>query len=202
MKRRYIIYGLLFFLAVISYFDRVVLSISMPSLSREFGLTPVSQGWLLSAFVWIYIVLQLPGGVLLDRWGTRRLTAAAVTFWSIATVATGLSFSYLSLFVTRIFLGLGEAPTFPAGIRAVRAWAPMRERAWATAIFQSGPAFGTATAAVIVGWLVSVAGWRVAFALCGGLGLIWVVCLAGFLPRSGRGAMAFGAGTPDDPGRA
>ena len=180
MKRRYVIYGLLFFLTVINYFDRVVLSISMPSLSKEFGLTPISEGWLLSAFIWIYVVLQVPGGILLDRWGTRRLTAAAVGFWSLATAITGLSFNYLTLFITRILLGIGEAPTFPAGIRAVREWAPMRERAWATAIFQSGPAFGTATSAVIVGWLISVAGWRVAFAASGGIGLVWVAVWLAF----------------------
>ena len=67
MHRRYRIYGLLFFLTVLNYFDRVVLSIAMPVLSVAFGLTPVSEGWLLSAFIWVYAVLQLPGGMLLDR---------------------------------------------------------------------------------------------------------------------------------------
>jgi MFS family permease len=174
MNRRYIIYGLLFFLTVINYFDRVVLSIAMPTLSQEFSLTPISEGWLLSAFIWIYVILQVPGGVLLDRMGTRRLTALAVGFWSLATAATSLSFNYLTLFITRILLGIGEAPTFPAGIRAVREWAPMRERAWATAIFQSGPAFGTATSAVVVGWMLTTIGWRAAFAVSGSIGLIWV----------------------------
>jgi MFS family permease len=173
MHRRYVVYGLLFFLSVLSYFDRVVLSISMPILSKTFALTPISEGYLLSAFIWIYVVLQVPAGVLLDRWGTRRLVAWAVGGWSVATAMTGLSFNYLSLFVTRVLLGVGEAPTFPAGVRAVREWAPMRERAWATAIFQSGPAFGTATSAVVVGWILTVAGWRLAFAVSGGIGLIW-----------------------------
>lgn len=175
MHRRYRIYGLLFFLTVINYFDRVVLSIAMPVLAVTFALTPVSEGWLLSAFIWIYVLLQVPGGVVLDRWGTRRLTAAAVGFWSLATAATALSTSYAFLLVTRVLLGVGEAPTFPAGIRAVREWAPMRERAWATAIFQAGPAFGTATSAIAIGWLITVAGWRTAFAVSGGLGLVWVL---------------------------
>ena len=174
MNRRYLVYGLLFLLSVINYFDRVVLSIAMPSLAIEYRLGPVQEGWLLSAFIWIYVVLQVPGGVLLDRWGTRRLTAAAVAFWSLATAATALSFSYGVLFASRVLLGLGEAPTFPAGIRAVREWAPVRERAWAIAIFQSGPSFGTATSALIVGWVISVAGWRTAFALSGAVGLVWV----------------------------
>ncbi len=175
MHRRYRIYGLLFFLTVINYFDRVVLSIAMPVLAVTFALTPVSEGWLLSAFIWIYVLLQVPGGVVLDRWGTRRLTAAAVGFWSLATAATALSTSYAFLLVTRVLLGVGEAPTFPAGIRAVREWAPMRERAWATAIFQAGPAFGTATSAIVIGWLITVAGWRTAFVVSGGLGLVWVL---------------------------
>ncbi len=188
MRRRYVVYGLLFFLSVLSYFDRVVLSISMPVLSKTFALGPVAEGYLLSAFIWIYVILQIPGGILLDRWGTRRLAACAVALWSVATAMTGLAFNYVTLFTTRLLLGVGEAPTFPAGIRAVREWAPMRERAWATAIFQSGPAFGTATSAVIVGWILSFAGWRWAFVISGSIGLIWTVAWLAFFrdPREAR----------------
>jgi ACS family glucarate transporter-like MFS transporter len=175
MNRRYLIYGLLFFLTVLNYFHRVVLSIAMPSLSLEYGLDPAAQGWLLSSFLWSYVLLLIPGGVLLDRWGTRRLTAAAVGFWSLATAAAALPFGYIFLIFTRVMVGVGMAPTFPASVRAVREWAPMRERAWATAFFQAGPAFGTATSAVIVGWMISMAGWRTAFAASGALGVIWVV---------------------------
>lgn len=163
MRRRYIVYFLLFFLSVVTYFDRVVLSISLPALSHDFGLGPIEQGYLLSAFLWVYIGLLIPAGVLLDWLGTRRLVIYAVSFWSLMTAATALSFNYSSLLVARMLLGVGEAPAYPACVRAVREWAPLRERAWATAICGAGANFGIATSAVTISWVLALAGWRAAF---------------------------------------
>jgi MFS family permease len=175
MHRRYYIFGLLFFLSMITYFDRVMLSIVMPALSKDFSLGPVAEGYLLSAFFWIYIVLQIPAGMTLDRFGTRQVLAIAVTIWSLATGLTALATSYLGVFLGRLMLGVGEAPSYPSGIRSIRAWAPHRERALATAIFSCGATLGSAFSAILIGWVVSVAGWRAAFAVSGAIGLIWVV---------------------------
>jgi MFS family permease len=175
MRGRYAIYGLLFLVSVVTYFDRVVLSLTLPALSRDFGLGVIEQGYLLSAFLWIYVCLLVPAGVVLDWMGTRRLVATAMTFWSLMTIASGATFNFASMLVTRILLGVGEAPAYPACVRAVREWAPLRERAFATSVFGAGANFGTAVSTVAITWVITVAGWRMAFVVSGASGLVLVV---------------------------
>ena len=173
-NRRYVIYLLLFCMTLINYFDRTVLAVAMPVLISTFALTPVAVGYLLSAFIWSYAPCQLPAGLVLDRWGTRRTASRCISFWSAATALAGVSWSFGFLFLTRLLLGLGESPTFPLAARAIREWAPVRERALAFSISGSGPAFGTAISAVTVAWLVSAVGWRLSFVISGALGFAWV----------------------------
>ncbi len=192
---RYVIYLLLFCMTLINYFDRTVLAIAMPVLISTFALTPVAVGYLLSSFIWSYAPCQLPAGLVLDRWGTRRTAARCIGFWSAATALASISWSFGFLFFTRLLLGIGESPTFPLAARAIREWAPVRERALAFSISGSGPAFGTAISAVTVGWLVSAVGWRLSFLISGGLGFLWVAVWlalfrdpeqAGWLPEPER----------------
>jgi MFS family permease len=173
-RKRFIVYGLLFTMTLINYFDRTVLSIAMPVLIQQFALTPVAVGYLLSAFIWSYAPCQLPAGMTLDRWGTRKTAARCIAFWSAATALTGAAASFPFLFFTRLLLGIGESPTFPLAARAIREWAPVKERALAFSISGSGPAFGTAVSAITIAWLVSTIGWRLAFVFSGALGFIWV----------------------------
>ncbi|MDR3533136.1 MAG: MFS transporter [Rhodopila sp.] len=174
-RKRYIVYGLLFTMTLINYFDRTVLSIAMPVLIQQFALTPIAVGYLLSAFIWSYAPCQLPAGMILDRWGTRATAARCIAFWSAATALTGAATSFVFVFFTRLLLGIGESPTFPLAARAIREWAPVKERALAFSISGSGPAFGTAVSAITIAWLVSTIGWRLAFVFSGALGCIWVV---------------------------
>ena len=173
-RRRTVIYLLLFAMTLINYFDRTVLAIAMPELIRVFALTPVAAGYLLSSFIWTYAPCQLPAGLLLDRWGTRKTAARCIALWSAATALAGASIGYGSLFFTRLLLGVGESPTFPLAARAIREWAPVKERALAFSISGSGPAFGTAFGAVVVAWLIGAVGWRMAFVVSGALGFIWI----------------------------
>jgi MFS family permease len=173
--KRYIVYGLLFAMTLINYFDRTVLSIAMPVLIVQFGLTPIAVGYLLSAFIWSYAPCQLPAGMVLDRWGTRSTAARCIAFWSAATALTAAATSFPFLFFTRLLLGIGESPTFPMAARAIREWAPVKERALAFSISGSGPAFGTAVSAITIAWLVSTIGWRLAFVFSGALGFVWVI---------------------------
>ena len=113
-RRRFIVYGLLFTMTLINYFDRTVLSIAMPVLVQQFALTPVAVGYLLSAFIWSYAPCQLPAGMILDRWGTRKTAMRCIAFWSAATALTGIATSFLFVFFTRLLLGVGESPTFSA----------------------------------------------------------------------------------------
>jgi MFS family permease len=168
------IYFLLFTMTLINYFDRTILAIAMPELARVFSLGPVATGYLLSAFIWTYAPCQLPAGLILDRWGTRKTAARCIALWSAATVVAGAAMSYPILIVTRLVLGIGESPTFPLAARAIREWAPVRERAQAFAISGAGSAFGTAFGSVFMAWLLGLVGWRLAFVISGSLGFVWI----------------------------
>jgi MFS family permease len=169
------IYLLLFTMTLINYFDRTILAIAMPELARVFALGPIATGYLLSAFIWTYAPLQLPAGMILDRWGTRRTAARCIALWSAATVVAGAAISYPFLIMTRLLLGVGESPTFPLAARAIREWAPVRERAQAFAISGAGSSFGTAFGSVFMAWLLGAVGWRLAFVISGCLGFVWIV---------------------------
>ncbi len=171
---------LLLAMSLINYFDRAVLSIAMPVLITVFNLTPVAVGYLLSAFIWTYAPLQFPGGMVLDRFGTRRTAATALAFWSLATALTGFSYNFGSLFFTRLLLGVGESPTFPLIARAIREWAPVRERALAFSITGSGGLLGTAFSSLLIAWLLGIVGWRVAFFISGAMGFVWLTVWLAF----------------------
>jgi MFS family permease len=172
-RRRFVVYILLFFMSAINYGDRSALSIGGPAIAKEFGLSPVQLGYVLSSFLWTYFLLNLPAGLISDKFGARRSAAFAVTLWSGATALTGATFALWYLIATRMLMGIGEAFGFPVGNRAIREWAPHKERGLATAIFSSGQAFGTAITSIGTAWLITVTGWRVAFILLGVIGFAW-----------------------------
>jgi MFS family permease len=185
-RRRVLVYALLFLMSAINYGDRAALSIGAPAIAKEFGLSPVQIGYVLSSFLWTYFLFNLPAGLIADRFGARRSAAFAVALWSAATALTGATFSLWFLIATRMVMGVGEAFGFPVGNRAVREWAPVTERGFATALFSSGQAFGTAATSIVTAWLITVAGWRLAFTLLGGIGFVWVAAWLLFYhdPRS------------------
>ena len=113
-RKRFIIYGLLFTMTLINYFDRTVLSIAMPVLIHEFTLTPVAVGYLLSAFIWSYAPCQLPAGMILDRWGTRKTASRCIAFWSAATALTGAANSFTARVLHPAVAGHRRIANFPA----------------------------------------------------------------------------------------
>ena len=193
--RRFVILALLATMTLLNYLDRTVLSIAMPVLRNVFHLSPIAVGYLLSSFVWSYGLCMLPAGMLVDRFGTRRMAAWCLSLWSAATMLAGLTTGYTFLFATRLLLGAGEAPTFPVGARVVREWAPVRERGFATAVLTAGITGGTAVGSLTIAWLIGLVGWRGAFVISGGLGFVWVAAWlllfrsperAGWLPAAER----------------
>ena len=179
-NRRILVYALLFLMSAINYGDRTALSIGAPAIAKEFGLSPVQVGYLLSSFLWTYFLLNLPAGLMSDRFGARRAAGFSVALWSAATALTGATFSLWFLIGTRMLLGIGEAFGFPVGNRAIREWAPRTERGFATAVFSSGQAFGTAATAIGAAWLITVTGWRTAFVCLGAIGFVWLAAWLGF----------------------
>jgi hypothetical protein len=131
-------FGILALLAVgtmINYLDRSVAGIAAPSMSHELGLNPALMGVIFSAFSWTYTAAQIPGGVMLDRVGTRWTYFFALTFWSLFTGLQGLATGFVSLLIMRLLIGVAEAPCFPTNSRVVAVWFPQSERARATGIY-------------------------------------------------------------------
>ena len=174
---RYAIIALIFVITSINYADRATFSIAGSAASTELGLSAVQTGFILSAFAWAYVLAQIPGGALLDRFGTKRIYAGAILIWSIFTASQGLTgliagVSAVSmLFCLRFLVGLAEAPSFPGNARLVAAWFPGAERGTASAIFNSAQYFSLVAFAPLMGWLVHDYGWRAVFWVMGALGL-------------------------------
>lgn len=175
---RYGIIALIFLITSINYADRATFSIAGSAASTELGLSSVQTGFILSAFGFAYVLAQIPGGALLDRFGTKRIYAGAIALWSLFTATQGLTglipglSAIAMLFTLRFAVGLAEAPSFPGNARLVAAWFPGTERGTASAIFNSAQYFSLVAFAPLMGWLVHDFGWRAVFWVMGALGLV------------------------------
>jgi MFS family permease len=172
-RRRYRIAWLLSLGVLVNYFDRVNLSVSQAALYASFGITSVTFGYLSGAYSWTYAMCQLPIGVILDRFGIRRVGRISTFLWSIASFAAAISSTVGGLFAARLLLGVGEAPTFPANAKAVGKWFPPQERSFATSVFDSAAKFGPAIGVPIIGSLILSIGWRWSFAATGFISLLY-----------------------------
>ncbi len=176
--RRWRIAWLLALGVMISYLDRVNISVGQQALHQRFGLTTVGFGYLLGAYSWTYAMLQLPSGVLLDRFGLRRVGVISSFIWSAATFATAASQNVASLFSSRLLLGVGESPIFPLSAAAVGRWFPEKERGLPTAMFDAAAKFSPAVGIPFVGLLLIHFGWRFSFAFTGVLSLLYFAVFA------------------------
>jgi MFS transporter, ACS family, hexuronate transporter len=168
--------GLLFFAATVNYMDRQVIGLLKPLLQIKLGWTENGYSDIVVAFQFAYAAGMLFAGKLIDRIGTRRGFSIAVWLWSLAAMAHAAAGSVFQFAVARFSLGIGEAGSFPASIKAVAEWFPKRERALATGLFNSGTNIGAIVAPLVVPWLTYRYGWRMAFIGTGALGLVWIVC--------------------------
>ena len=112
---RWRIFAIVFVVVVVNLIDRTALSIAMPTIGREFALSPTMQGVLLSAFFWSYALLQVPGGWLIDRIGPRAMVAGGTVLWGIFQSLAAFATGGVSLLLTRVGLGAAEARCFPPG---------------------------------------------------------------------------------------
>lgn len=185
---RWRVTALLFGLSVLSYIERVNLSVAGEMIMKEFGLTASRMGLVFGAFMVAYTLFQVPAGRLADLFGSRRVLTAAALGWAVCTVATALlpgmvlrsaSAVLLTLILLRFLLGVFEAPTYPAAGLAVANWFPDSERGLTSALILTGAAFGSAITAPILSHLMIALGWRPALlvmALPAAVGaLIWWV---------------------------
>jgi ACS family hexuronate transporter-like MFS transporter len=172
---RWTICALLFGAATVNYLDRQVLSVLKGTLSHELGWNELDYGNLVTAFQGAYALGMLLMGRLMDSLGTRRGFSLAVGFWSLAAMAHGLATSTLGFAGARFALGLGEAGMFPGAVKTIAEWFPKRERALATGIFNSGTNVGAILCPIVVPAVVTVWGYRAAFVVTGGAGMLWLV---------------------------
>ena len=206
-RRRWGIALLLGFGVLVNYFDRVNLSVSRDALQDAFGISAVMFGYLASAYNWTYALLQLPSGLLLDRFGVRRVGIVSTVIWSVASFAAALSGGIGALFAARLLLGIGEAPTFPAYSKATGYWFPKDERSGATAVFDAGAKFSSAIGIPILGVVLLHFGWRWNFAATGLISVLFLALFYAFyrnpsedklLSGSEREYIARGGAQPED----
>jgi MFS transporter, ACS family, D-galactonate transporter len=166
--------GLLLGMGVlINYFDRISLSVAAPQLQLEFGLSEDQLGWLFSGFFWPYALLQIPTGIILDRFGVTLTNRLSTLFWSIAATATAFANGFGQMLAVRVLLGVAEAPNFPANSKATGFWFPRNERALATAIFDAGAKFANVIGVPLVALTVVTFGWRWGFGITGLLSFLY-----------------------------
>lgn len=169
---RWRIFFLILGTVAINYIDRASLSVAMPMISQEFDISPAIQGVLLSSFFWTYCFMQIPGGLLADRFLPRAVIAGATVGWGAFAALAAASTGWITMLLTRLGLGLAEGPIYPAGAKLIGLWMTPTERGRAAALLDGGAPLGTALGSLIIAGLIAALGsWRLAF-LAAGLGTI------------------------------
>jgi len=210
-RRRWAIACLLGFGVLANYFDRVNLSVSKDALNAAFGISAVTFGYLSSAYNWTYAALQLPSGLLLDKFGVRRVGRISTILWAVASFGAAVSTGIRGFLSARLLLGIGEAPTFPANSKAIGYWFPEQERSLATAIFDSMAKLSSAIGVPLLGILLLHFGWRWSFASTGFISIVYFILFYAFyrnpsedkhLSEAERQFIAKGGAQPEDQARA
>ncbi len=175
MAYRYRTLTLLFFLSVITYLDRVCISVAGPRMQDQLGITPHQWAWVVGAFTIGYALFEIPGGMMADRWGARVTLARIVLFWSIFTYATGTVGTLAVLLLVRFLFGAGEAGAFPGATSAISRWFPAHERSRATGVVWMASRLGGAFTPLLVVPIQKQWGWRTSFYLFAVVGVLWCV---------------------------
>lgn len=174
-NRRWGIGSLLGIGVLINYIDRISLSVAAPQIKDAFQLGPVEIGLLFSAFFWSYALLQIPAGVILDRFGVTRVGRWGALLWGIAATITAFASGFGGIFAARVLLGIAEAPGFPVSSKATGYWFPRNERGLATAIFDAAAKFSNVIGVPLVAFSVVSLGWRWGFAMTAALSFLYFI---------------------------
>jgi len=175
MQRRWFIATLLFFATLLNYLDRQVLSLVSPVLRLRFHMSASAYAHLLTAFLLGYTISQFIAGRLADRLGARRGLFFAMLWWSAAGLLAATSHTLWQLGCFLFLMGIGEAANWPTAVRAIREWFPSNSRAVAVGFFNSGSCAGAVLAPLVISALTLRYSWRVAFAVCGCIGFLWLI---------------------------
>lgn len=183
---RWWIIGLVFLATLINYIDRLTISVLAPVITAELRLTNLQYASLGTWFLLAYTISQGVSGRLYDRIGVRRGFTLSIIVWSVAAMAHAWARGLGSLSVFRFLLGLGEAGNWPGAAKTIAEWFPVRERAFAMAIFNSGAAIGSIVAPPVIIWLQLQYGWQATFIITGTLGFVWLAIWLAFYQPPAR----------------
>ena len=175
MKRKNIILAMLVILGMVTFLDRINISVAGSSIMHDLNLSPAQWGWVQSAFILSYGLMQIPMGALGDRFGHRKILAAIVLWWSAFTAFTGLAGGLMSLLVIRFMFGIGEAGSSPCSTGVISRWFEKGEVGKAQGYVWAASRMGGALTPFVVIPVMVTVGWRAAFYLLGALGVIWAV---------------------------
>ncbi len=195
-RRAWGICWLLFASTTLCYMDRQAIALVAVNIKSEFHINNEMFGWVISAFALSYALFQVPAGFLADRFDVRRTYAIAVLAWSIAAIAMGFAPTLLILMLLRAALGVGEAFNWPCALKTTERLLSPADRSLGNGIFNSGAAVGAVLTPLIVPIVAARFGWRVAFAIVGGLGFVWLVAWIGSV--RGETGRKLGRSTVDD----
>jgi len=162
----------------ITYLDRVNVSTAAVGFGPEFGLSKTEIGFVFSAFAYPYLIFQIIGGWVSDRFGAKRTLVVCGIIWAAGTFMTGLAGGFVSLIVARVLLGLGEGATFPAATAAMSRWVPKEKRGFAQGITHAFARLGNALAPAAMIAIMAAYGWRESFYACAIISFVWVALWA------------------------
>jgi len=171
-----IVLALLCAMYLITYVDRVNIATAASDIRRDLALSNTQLGLVFSAFAYPYLLFQVFGGWLGDRFGPRATLFVCGLIWTAATILTGLAGSLTSLFFMRVLLGVGEGATFPVATRAMQSWTAVEQRGFAQGITHAFARLGNAVTPPLVAALIALATWRGSFVALGCCSLVWVLC--------------------------
>jgi len=174
-KLRWLIATLLFLATVINYIDRQTLSIAIPVIRDELGITNSDYSRIVFAFLLAYTIMQVVSGKVIDRLGTRTGFSIFISWWSIASILHMFANTVAGFSFFRFLLGMGEAGNWPGSVKTIAEWFPAKERALAAGFFNSGSSLGAVIAPPLISWIIISYGWRKAFLITGALGFFWLI---------------------------
>lgn len=174
-RQRYVLVAMLFLHTINTYLDRVCISAAKGDIAAHLRLSDQTMGYVFAVFALGYALFQIPAGWMADTYGPRRTLTGIVALWSGFTALTGAAWNAASLLVVRLLFGVGEAGAFPGATGAIYRWLPVQDRSVAQGIFHSGARLGGAFSLFTIPLLIEAVGWRLAFVVCGALGVVWAV---------------------------
>ncbi len=175
MKKKNMILAMLVILGMVTFLDRINISVAGSSIMADLNLSPAEWGWVQSAFILSYGLMQIPMGALGDRFGHRSILALIVLWWSLFTAFTGMTGGLMSLLAIRFMFGIGEAGSSPCSTGVISRWFEKTEVGKAQGYVWAASRMGGALTPFVVIPVMAWVGWRAAFYLLGAVGIVWVV---------------------------